>query len=85
MPTFKTAWKTKGLPAAIEEIALLRTELAQTRQALAALQATSDLRWDADMRAIRRWQRDAPGRLTLWPDQVDLICWLLEQLEEDDD
>jgi hypothetical protein len=39
-----------------------------------------DLRWDADMRAIRRWQA-ATGRQLTWPDHADLVVWLLEQLE----
>lgn len=38
------------------------------------------LRWDADMRAIRRWQ-EATGKELVWPDHADLVVWLLEQLE----
>lgn len=46
---------------------------------------TFNLRWEADMRAIRRWQLAQPGprsrnELT-WPDHADLVVWLLEQLE----
>src|SRR5262249_52215733 len=40
-----------------------------------------DLRWKADMRAIKRWQAAAPGRELTWPDHADLCVWLLEQLE----
>lgn len=46
----------------------------------AELQATFNLRWDADMRAIKRWQA-ATGRELVWPDHADLVVWLLEQLE----
>ena len=46
---------------------------------LADMQAIFDLRWDADMRAIRRWQA-ATGRDFTWPDHADLVVWLLEQL-----
>lgn len=42
------------------------------------LQATFDLRWDADRRATKRWQA-ATGRDTIWPDHADLCVWLLEQ------
>lgn len=44
------------------------------------LQATFDLRWKADMRAIKRWREAHPGRSNVWPDHADLVVWLLEQL-----
>jgi hypothetical protein len=40
-----------------------------------------NLRWKADMRAIRRWQEAHPGNDLTWPDHADLCVWLLEQLE----
>lgn len=52
------------------------------RAELADLQASFDLRWKADMRAIRRWQEAGPGRDLTWPDHADLVVWLLER---DDD
>lgn len=39
-----------------------------------------DLRYKADMRAIKRW-REATGRHLVWPDHADLCVWLLEQNE----
>lgn len=42
------------------------------------LQQTFDLRWDANMRAIRRWQEAHPGNDLVWPDHADLVVWLLE-------
>lgn len=45
------------------------------------LQATFDLRWAADMRAIKRWQEAHPGNELTWPDHADLVVWLLEELE----
>lgn len=47
------------------------------------LQATFDLRWEADMRAIKRWQAAEPGRELTWPDHADLCVWLLERREDD--
>lgn len=41
-----------------------------------------DLRWKADMRAIKRWQKAHPGNDLCWPDHADLCVWLLEQLEK---
>lgn len=44
------------------------------------LEKTFALRWKADMRAIKRWQK-ATGKTQVWPDHVDLVCWLIEQLD----
>ena len=45
------------------------------------LQASADLRWKADMRAIKRWQ-ETTGRAGVWPDHADLCVWLLGQIKE---
>lgn len=45
------------------------------------LRAGFDLRWEADMRAIKRWQEAHPGKELVWPDHADLVVWLLEQLD----
>lgn len=39
-----------------------------------------DLRWNADMRAIKRWQAEEPGRELTWPDHADLCVWLLNRM-----
>ena len=40
-----------------------------------------DLRWEADMRAIKRWQSVDPEKRKLtWPDHTDLCVWLLDQI-----
>lgn len=44
------------------------------------LRATFQLRWDADMRAIKRWQAAHPGNELVWPDHADLVVWLMDQL-----
>jgi hypothetical protein len=56
------------------------------------LQQTFDFRWEADMRAIKRWREANPGNDLVWPDHVDLILWqeariatlvqALEQIEQ---
>jgi hypothetical protein len=40
-----------------------------------------NLRWAADMRAIKRWRAAGPGRDLTLPDHADLCVWLLEQDE----
>jgi hypothetical protein len=49
---------------------------------LADLQATFDLRWKADTRAIKQWQAAHPDKPLVWPDHVDLVLWLTAQLEQ---
>jgi hypothetical protein len=51
------------------------------REELTELQYIFKLRWDADRRAIKRWQEAAPGRELVWPDHTDLLVWLLDELE----
>ena len=46
------------------------------------LEKSFDMRWDADMRAIKRWQEET-GKQKTWPDHADLVVWLLKQLKED--
>lgn len=47
------------------------------------LEASFDLRWKADMRAIKRWQKENPKeRKLIWPDHVELIIWLLSELKK---
>jgi hypothetical protein len=41
--------------------------------------ASFNLRWKADMRAIKRWQEAHPGNELTWPDHADLCVWLLEE------
>jgi hypothetical protein len=45
------------------------------------LQATLDLIWEADRRAIKMWQEAHPDKPLTWPDRGKMIFWLLEQLE----
>lgn len=46
-----------------------------------ALQRTFELRWEADRRAIKRWQAAHPGKELTWPDHADLMVWLLDECE----
>lgn len=52
----------------------------EARVHAAEMTAGFNLRWKADMRAIKRWQA-ATGRDLVWPDHADLVVWLLEQLD----
>lgn len=54
----------------------------QAEAEVADLQKTFDLRWNADMRAIKMWQEAGEGRELTWPDHADLCVWLLGQLDE---
>lgn len=58
------------------------SQAAALRQEVDELRATFDLRWKADQRAIKRWQKAHPGNDLVWPDHADLVVWLMEQLQE---
>ena len=45
------------------------------------LNLSFDMRWKADMKAIKRWQEET-GRVLVWPDHKDLCVWLLNKLKE---
>lgn len=44
------------------------------------LNAGFTIRWDADMRAIKRWHESGGDELT-WPDHADLCVWLMERVD----
>lgn len=43
------------------------------------LQDSFDMRWKADMRAIKKWQAANQGNDLVWPDHVDLVVWLMAE------
>lgn len=59
----------------------LRLDLAEAAEDLQQHDFSFDLRWRADMRAIKRWQAANPGNDLTWPDHADLVVWLLGELD----
>jgi hypothetical protein len=53
-------------------------EISRLRAIIMEQQQSLDFRWEADMRAIKRWQAAGPGRELTWPDHADMVVWLLE-------
>ena len=68
-----------GYAFTVREVA---KELEALLTAKEELEATFDLRWKADMRAIQRWREAAPGRELTLPDHADLCVWLLKERDE---
>jgi hypothetical protein len=62
-----------------EDVLTLIADLRAARVDLADLQSTFDRMWDADQRAIMRWQEAHPGNDMVWPDRSRLTEWLLER------
>jgi hypothetical protein len=60
---------------------LLLAELKEIREELKEREQAFDRRWAADQRGIKRWQ-EATGKTMEWPDQAELIEWLLHQLDQ---
>lgn len=56
-------------------------EIADLTERLDEMEALFELRWMADMRAVRRWRKAHPGNELVLPDHADLVMWLLQQLE----
>ena len=67
-----------GLETPGYEYVLLEDAFEEIRE----MQASFDLRWNADMRAIKRWQAAHPGSELIWPDHADMVVWMLERLDE---
>ena len=67
-----------GKKVDIEFARTLERELTIARADGAELQSGFNLRWKADMRAIKHWQ-EATGKHDTFPDHADLCVWLLEQ------
>jgi hypothetical protein len=60
---------------------LLSALAARAAELIREMDETFDFRWQADMRAIKRWQAAYPGNDLVWPDHADLLVWLMEQIE----
>lgn len=43
---------------------------------------TFQLRHEADIRALKRWRSEAPGRELRMPDHADMVVWLLKELDK---
>jgi hypothetical protein len=64
---------------AARKIEKLESDLAAAKEEAESLQATFDLQWEADQRAIKRWQAAHPGNDLVWPDRADMVVWLMEK------
>jgi len=64
-----------------KECRCMEEEMAELQYKIKELEASADLRWKADMRAIKMWH-DAGNDDMVWPDHADLVVWLAKQLED---
>lgn len=64
--------KAEAIVAKDGEIGRLRAERDELQKLFA-------MQWDADQRAIKRWQEAHPGNELVWPDRADMVVWLMEQ------
>lgn len=74
----KADLKAAGHLLAVEAI----TAVQHLESELTELNQLFDLRWKADMRAVKRWQEAGPGRELTHPDRADLVVFLLEELDK---
>ena len=52
------------------------------RERLVELERTFEIRWQADQRAIKKWQEAHPGNDLVWPDRADMVQWLLSEMDK---
>jgi hypothetical protein len=71
----------KLIPEWLKSRRALLEELNEERQTVKELEGLFDRAWEADMRAIKRWQEAHPGNNNVWPGRTDLVVWLMEQSE----
>lgn len=64
--------------------AAAKADILHAAEHLEETENSFNLRWDADMRAIKRWREAHPGKELVLPDHADLVVWLLGELEKDD-
>lgn len=64
------------ITTALREAAMMREVEAERDE----LQHVFDVQWEANQRAIKRWQAAHPGNDNVWPDRADMVVWLMEQL-----
>lgn len=57
----------------------LYSRLVEARMKNAEHDFTFDLRWKADMRAVKMWREAHPGNELVIPDHADMVTWMLEQ------
>lgn len=62
---------------------LAEQALAESREMATEYEVSFDLRWKADTRARERWQIAHPDRPLTWPDHADMVIWLSEQWDKE--
>src|SRR5262245_39999824 len=64
-----------------EEVDALLQEMNNLRKESVEHEHSFEIRWNADMRAIKKWH-EAGGDPMTWPDHADLCVWLMGQRNE---
>lgn len=59
----------------------LIAECERLRAEIETHDASFNLRWRADQRAIKCWQEAHPGNDLVWPDHADMVVWLMDECE----
>lgn len=69
---------------AADALARLQAENLRLREELTEYENVFNSTWEADMRAVRRWQAAHPGKDLVHPDHANLCFWLLAEIERKD-
>lgn len=63
-----------------QQLSAARAEIERLQKELAEYDRAFVLRYNADQRAIKRWQGE-PSKELFWPDHTDLCVWLIGEVE----
>jgi predicted nucleic acid-binding Zn-ribbon protein len=62
------------------QVSYARHERNKALNEIDGYKSTFDVRWQAQMRAVTRWQEET-GKKEFWPGHEDLCLWLMRKLE----
>jgi hypothetical protein len=83
----ETFWQSlyeEALDCWVESVQRNLGKIHELKKELLGWEERFNLYYLATMRGIKMWQAEHPERGELvWPDQGELICWLIEQLDEE--
>jgi hypothetical protein len=81
MESLEAGLRIADVPVAVDPTPILEA-LAKARKEILDFEASFELRWEADMRAIKMWRNEDPEpRELIWPNHTDLCVGLLEERE----
>ena len=74
--------RVKELEAAEKHNSILKEAQQEWFAKIEQMEATISLIHDANTKAVAMWKEAHPDDKFTWPDQAELVCWLMDQLND---